>query len=104
MPRPVRLQLSRNKGFDLQEHSRFTNGLFAVNVARPTKWGNTFIHDQPAVAVEHFEGLWRCALAQSPDKTKDKLWPLIGKNLACWCALDQPCHADVLMRLCEEIA
>jgi hypothetical protein len=25
--------------------------------------------------------------------------PLRGKNLACWCALDQPCHADVLLEL-----
>jgi hypothetical protein len=24
---------------------------------------------------------------------------LRGKNLACYCALDQPCHADVLLRL-----
>ena len=22
---------------------------------------------------------------------------LRGKDLACWCALDQPCHADVLL-------
>lgn len=22
-----------------------------------------------------------------------------GKNLACWCPLDQPCHADVLLEL-----
>jgi hypothetical protein len=22
---------------------------------------------------------------------------LAGKNLACWCPLDQPCHADVLL-------
>jgi hypothetical protein len=22
---------------------------------------------------------------------------LRGKNLACWCALDAPCHADVLL-------
>lgn len=27
------------------------------------------------------------------------LTPLRGKNLACWCPLDQPCHADVLLRL-----
>lgn len=25
--------------------------------------------------------------------------PLCGKNLACWCPLDQPCHADVLLEL-----
>lgn len=24
---------------------------------------------------------------------------LRGKNLACWCRLDQPCHADVLLEL-----
>jgi hypothetical protein len=29
----------------------------------------------------------------------DMLAPLRGKNLACFCALDQPCHADVLLRL-----
>lgn len=33
---------------------------------------------------------------------------LRGKNLACWCPLDQPCHADVLLEIanapvCEEI-
>jgi hypothetical protein len=24
---------------------------------------------------------------------------LAGKDLACWCPLDQPCHADVLLEL-----
>lgn len=24
---------------------------------------------------------------------------LRGKNLACWCSLDQPCHADILLRI-----
>ena len=24
---------------------------------------------------------------------------LRGKNLACWCPLDEPCHADVLLEL-----
>jgi len=27
------------------------------------------------------------------------LYDLRGKNLMCWCPLDQPCHADVLLRL-----
>lgn len=27
------------------------------------------------------------------------LVPLRGKNLACWCVLDEPCHADVLLQL-----
>lgn len=25
--------------------------------------------------------------------------PLRGKNLACWCPLDEPCHADVLLEV-----
>ena len=29
----------------------------------------------------------------------DFLLPLKGKNLACWCPLNQPCHADILLEL-----
>lgn len=31
-----------------------------------------------------------------PEAAKDELR---GKNLACWCPLDKPCHADVLLEL-----
>lgn len=27
---------------------------------------------------------------------------LAGKNLACWCPLDQPCHADVLLEIANK--
>lgn len=39
---PIRLQLSRKAGFDLQAVSRAANGLEGVNVARPSRWGNPF--------------------------------------------------------------
>lgn len=42
MTKPVRLQLSRHKGFDLQALSRATNGLPAVKVTRPGLWGNAY--------------------------------------------------------------
>lgn len=29
---------------------------------------------------------------------------LAGKNLACWCALDEPCHADVLLELANQVS
>ena len=29
----------------------------------------------------------------------DKLHLLKGKNLSCWCAPDQPCHVDILIKL-----
>jgi hypothetical protein len=28
---------------------------------------------------------------------------LIGKDLACWCGLDEPCHADVLLELLSKM-
>lgn len=39
-----------------------------------------------------------------PNRTKlvNALPSLRGKNLACWCALDQPCHADVLLELANQ--
>lgn len=30
---------------------------------------------------------------------RDALDSLRGRDLACWCPLDQPCHADVLLEL-----
>lgn len=33
------------------------------------------------------------------ERSVDDLAPLRGKDLACWCPLDQPCHADVLLAL-----
>lgn len=28
---------------------------------------------------------------------------LKGKNLACWCPLDQPCHADILLEVANKV-
>jgi hypothetical protein len=39
---PVRLRLSRARGFDLQALSRAVNDRPAVVVARPSRWGNPF--------------------------------------------------------------
>jgi hypothetical protein len=30
---------------------------------------------------------------------RGKLGEIRGKDLACWCPLDQPCHADVLLEI-----
>lgn len=127
-PHPVRLQLSRKAGFRLQEHSRAVNGLPAVNVARPSKWGNPFRVAKavecagvrvpgitPESAVALFRQRWEAALAQWPS-ARAALADLTGRNLACWCLLCDlhreggrpigsdcphcdPCHADVLLEL-----
>ncbi|MEC7753829.1 MAG: DUF4326 domain-containing protein [Bacteroidota bacterium] len=34
--------------------------------------------------------------------TKEEIATLKGKNLSCFCSLDKPCHADVLLKLTLE--
>lgn len=38
------------------------------------------------------------------DDAEGMLAPLRGRDLACWCPLDQSCHADVLLELARESA
>jgi hypothetical protein len=115
MVRPVRLQLSRRKGFDLQAHSLAVNGLPAVSVARPGKWGNPWVIGasrcsgsgleyteekiaDAAMAVRFFCEMLPYPSRAYPDDQQIKKG-LSGRNLACWCAPDSPCHADVLLDL-----
>jgi hypothetical protein len=74
----------------------------AVYVGRPTRWGNRFGHDTPgsrAGAVRLFR-LW---VDQHPEYAAAVRAELAGKTLACWCPLDQPCHADELLRIANEV-
>lgn len=99
---PARLQLSRRKGFNLQQHSHAVNGLDAVNVSRPSKLGNRYVvkhsitpgsrigrrQNYIAVpsaftAVSRFRADWEAAAAN----TRALLDELRGKNAACWCEL-----------------
>jgi hypothetical protein len=97
MTQPIRLQLARRKGFDLQLWSRAVNGLPAVNCARPGKWGNPYRVGFPgipdaAAAVSLFA-------ATMPFAAAEMRRALRGKNLACWCASPSPCHVDILLKL-----
>ncbi|WP_018012507.1 DUF4326 domain-containing protein [Sinorhizobium medicae] len=121
MTKPVRLQLSRRKGFDLQAHSTSINGLEAVHVGRPGPWGNPFIVGKHGDAAYCFDlhkallaGLLRVgadpdvgALERTRRFVSENVKELRGKNLACWCRPGAPCHADVLLEVanrprCEE--
>ncbi len=107
MTAPVRLKLSRRKGFDLQALSIATNGLPAVNVARPSKWGNPFIVGKAVGAytakVIDLRHAWQLYASIAPDNERlvaAAQRELRGKNLACWCPKPMPyepdcCHADV---------
>ena len=71
-------------------------------VARPTKWGNPYkpVKITRAAAVAKYRrDLLAGELAVS---VKDVQRELKGRNLACWCSLDGPCHADVLIELANK--
>ena len=108
--RPTRLRLSRRRGFSLQAASRAANGLPAVVVARPGRWGNPYRVGDPnpggagglltlADCLRQFRHHWE----GMPKPLRDAaLAPLKGKNLACWCPLEGPCHADILLALAND--
>lgn len=127
MTRPLRIQLSRRAGFDLQDLSKSINGLPAVNVSRSSKWGNPFIVGAPVdikqakrwgwwplgmpdyVAPDNAAAVKRFAAVLAMDQAihahvREKL---AGRNLACWCSESEVCHADFLLRFanpaCEEV-
>ncbi|MHA4848787.1 DUF4326 domain-containing protein [Rhodococcus sp. MSC1_016] len=101
---PQRIQRKRTKGWRMPEG--------AVYVGRPTKWGNpyrpgglTFLSGkkvgQKADAGD-VTRMFRNAIEKGRDNgallqmIRDELG---GRDLACWCPLDQPCHADVLLEI-----
>ena len=99
MPAPKRVQMNRMKGGWRKVHPT------AVIVARPTKWGNPFAgaRDYPTrqAAADRFRG--GLDGTAHPDSHMGRILSSIeelrGKDLACWCPLDQPCHADVLLEM-----
>jgi len=42
---------------------------------------------------------WRTSMVKRRERLLARLPSLHGRDLACWCPLDQPCHADVLLEL-----
>lgn len=111
---PVRVQLSRKKGWRMPSNT--------VKVDRTNKkFGNIFTvgcvpsHFSTALpssceSVEDAVECFRYYAETWMDLTNGR-WidPLIGKNLACWCAVINshgdysPCHADVLLSLANDI-
>jgi hypothetical protein len=110
--KPVRIRLSRSAGWRMPAGT--------VKVDRSTRWGNPFVRCSDGAPMERgtavalFSGLlekqgawWPLPLpwpkgkipGGPPTTLEDVRRELRGKNLACWCPLDHPCHADVLLRL-----
>ncbi len=117
--KPVRVQRKRTKGWKSPENT--------IYVGRPSKWGNPFvvgvdgnaeevvelyrkymsneISDEMTTWRNSFYGKWeQLKFMSSPWKgfvmvCAGQLEELRGKNLSCFCKEDQPCHADILLKL-----
>lgn len=116
---PVRIQRSRKAGWKMPPDT--------VCVTRPGRWGNPFpLSIGRDLAVKMFDELMHGFFSpyhlahlsddefrpvfDAKERFQKRLnWgvelraaarsELGGKNLACWCPLGQPCHADVLLEL-----
>jgi hypothetical protein len=109
MTAPRRIQLRRTKGWRKPPNT--------VVVSRPSNFGNPFtvaaareigFNDPHYAAVLAFRAWldgfpWACGCDEDHEARRQtilaRLPELRGKNLACWCRNDQPCHADVLLAL-----
>jgi hypothetical protein len=98
---PQRIQRQRTKGW------RMPSGV--VYVGRPGIYGNPFAIPQHTAdqAVSNFRA-WledddvpEFAWKAEHDAMRASLAAgvLRGRDLACWCPLSSPCHADVLLEL-----
>lgn len=102
-----RIQRQRTKGWRMPEG--------AIYVGRPSRWGNPW-KITPALGRRLwsvYDPIRNLFLGEFPTAERAAYWaaqgfrrdfdgdlaPLRGHDLACWCPLDQPCHADVLLDL-----
>ena len=112
MTGPQRIQLKRVKGWRKPEG--------AIVVARPSKWGNPYrvqtgcqspLRMSRMLVVAVFERDLRAAIDDPWGRAHtiqfrtiaESIHELRGRDLACWCPLDHPCHADVLLRLANPV-
>ncbi|MBS7698741.1 MULTISPECIES: DUF4326 domain-containing protein [unclassified Chelatococcus] len=116
---PERVQLRRTKGWRMPPNT--------AKVDRSSGFGNPFRVVPATIAageqagtkewwVETDTAAWRfktkadaqaasvrAFAATATDSLKDRArLALRGKNLACWCTPDQPCHADILLKLANK--
>ncbi len=98
---PKRIQRRRTKGWRMPEN--------CVYVGRPSKFGNQYkigdrgFGDLPVIktikgVMRSYKAILKARLYFRPDFLKE----LKGKDLACWCPLDQKCHGDILLEFANK--
>jgi hypothetical protein len=117
---PERIQRKRTKGWKMPPNT--------VSVTRPGRWGNPFdarllgadlavemfrdmmtgffdpfklkhLSDEEFAAVYKAKEAWAARLNWGAEYRQAAKTELRRQNLACWCQVGKPCHADVLLDL-----
>jgi hypothetical protein len=88
--KPKRIQRRRTKGWRMPGE--------AIYVGRPTEWGNPWPVKKSMSLSEVLIAYERYLVRQADTGALD-LAELRAHDLVCWCPLDRPCHADILLRL-----
>jgi hypothetical protein len=95
-----RVQRLRNRGYKTPPNTKY--------VGRPTIYGNPHKVGEGGVADAKFAmELYRADLEAMQKNNLPKfeclMQGLVGyENVSCWCSLDKPCHADVLIEFYNE--
>lgn len=127
MSAPVRIQLSRAKGWRMPENTvkvdrstRYGNpwrpgtpGAVKINghwlslpmaitpagcVDRFRRWlAGEFTSETGAIRMDH--PIYEAVICDEPPPVKEWLAALRGRNVGCWCKASDPCHADVWREL-----
>lgn len=84
---PFRVQRKRTKGWRMPANTCY--------VGRPSYWGNSF--NMKNYSRGDAINFYRMSISKW--FAEEIRGSLRGKNLACWCPLDQPCHADILLKI-----
>lgn len=113
MTQPERIQRRRTAGWRMPPNT--------MSVTRPGKHGNpyypgcgigygrfddtgmplTYDLTDPRVQVMFFKWHLDDMKKYQPAEYEAYLAPLRGKNLACWCKIGAPCHADYLLEIAK---
>lgn len=102
---PKRIQRQRTAGWKMPANT--------VYVGRPTKYGNPYRVGEPdqltgepmtaADVVRWFQTAADSASVEAAEWRAEIKRELAGKDLACWCKVGEPCHADVLLAIANEV-
>lgn len=91
---PIRVQRKRVKGWRMPANT--------VYVGRPTKYGNPYRVAGNATDEYIKFQIKKYKESLSSILKEEIIKELKGKNLACFCPLDKPCHADILLEIANK--